>query len=357
MELYNNMNTFFEKISEIYTSNLPCVVYRKPNDSKISGLYQQTSALNILKTFEETGFIFSPFNKNESKIIFPFDASNQISATIKNDFEISETTSEFNFVEDLVAKEKHISIVQNTIDFINNKEANKIVLSRKEDVTCKTIKVFEVLKKMLNSYKNAFVYLWFHPKVGLWMGATPERLISIDKQLNLKTMALAGTQKFNGTLQVNWQEKELYEQQYVTDYILENIKDKITKIQTKGPYTVKAGSLLHLRTDISAKLKTPNLLGNLINSLHPTPAICGIPKNVATEFILKNENYNRAFYSGYLGELNINNSTNLFVNLRCMQIDKNTATLYIGGGITNKSNAEKEWEETVAKAEIMKRVL
>ena len=63
--------------------------------------------------------------------------------------------------------------------------------------------MFEVLKKMLNNYKNAFVYLWFHPKVGLWMGATPERLISIDSQLNLKTMALAGTQKFKDTNKVN----------------------------------------------------------------------------------------------------------------------------------------------------------
>ena len=357
MKLHSNMDVFFNKVSEVYNANMPFVVFRKPNDSKITALCQDTSTLFTLKTFEESGFIFSPFDKNELKIIFPFNVCKQTYAIIKNDFQVSEIGSEFKVIEDLAAKEKHIAIVQKAVDFINNKGAKKIVLSRNENVECTTISIFYILKKMLNNYKNAFVYLWYHPKVGLWMGATPERLISIDKELNLNTMALAGTQKFNGNLEVKWNEKELYEQQYVTDYILENINDKITEINTKGPYTVKAGSLLHLRTDISAKLKAANLLGNLVNALHPTPAICGIPKNIATDFILKNESYNRAYYSGYLGELNINNSTNLFVNLRCMQIKATTATLYIGGGITNKSNAKKEWEETVAKAEIMKRVL
>ncbi|MEX1382089.1 isochorismate synthase [Lutibacter sp.] len=357
MNLSCNIDTFFEKVSEMYNTNLPFVVFRKPNDTKITALCQNSSVLYVLKSFEESGFIFSPFNKNESKILFPFNYCDKIFAAVEKDFNVTEIESGFKVDENPEAKKQHISIVQNAIDFINTNQAKKIVLSRKEKVSCNAIEVFDVLKKMLNNYKNAFVYVWFHPKVGLWMGATPERLISIDKQLNLKTMALAGTQKFNETLQVEWQEKELLEQQYVTDYILENIKDKTTKIETKGPYTVKAGSLLHLRTDISANLKASNLLGNLINSLHPTPAICGIPQNIATDFILKHENYNRVFYSGYLGELNINNTTNLFVNLRCMKIKENKATLYIGGGITTKSIAENEWNETVAKAEIMKRVL
>ncbi len=356
MEL-NNIDIFFDKISEVYNANKPFVVYSKPNNTKITAFFQNTTDLYTLKSFEETGFIFSPFNKNESKIIFPLNACTQLTASLKEDFKLSKNSSEFNNVKNVEAKKNHIAIVQNAIDFINVNKAKKIVLSRKEAIVCTKINVFEVLKKMLNNYKNAFVYLWFHPKVGLWMGATPERLISIDSKLNLKTMSLAGTQKFKDTIQINWNKKELKEQQYVTDYILENIKNKITDSQINGPYTAKAGSLLHLRTDISAKLKTKHLLGDLVNALHPTPAICGIPKNIATTFILENENYNRAFYSGYLGELNINNSTNLFVNLRCMQIDKNTATLYIGGGITDKSNAEKEWDETVAKAEIMKQVL
>ena len=114
---------------------------------------------------------------------------------------------------------------------------------------------------------------------------------------------------------------------------------------------------MHLRTDINGELTIKNSLENLINSLHPTPAICGVPKNVAENFIFENEYYSRDFYSGYLGELNMKNETNLYVNLRCMQIQENQILLYIGGGITAASIAEKEWEETVFKAEVIKRIL
>ena len=209
---------------------------------------------------------------------------------------------------------------------------------------------------MLQNYKNAFVYVWFHPEIGLWMGATPERLINI-KGSNFTTMALAGTQPFEGATDVIWQEKEQQEQQYVTDFILENIKEEVTISEVKGPYTIKAGSLLHLRTDIMGQLKEVNLLESLIKSLHPTPAVCGLPKETAKDFILQNENYTRSYYSGYLGELNVNENTQLFVNLRCMEVKDAKIALYIGGGITKGSIPEKEFEETVAKAMVMKKVL
>ena len=74
--------------------------------------------------------------------------------------------------------------------------------------------------------------------------------------------------------------------------------------------------------------------------------------------------YERDYYTGFLGELNIPQEkssvpkTALFVNLRCMKInDKNSASLFIGGGITEDSNAEREWEETISKSKTMKCVL
>jgi len=209
---------------------------------------------------------------------------------------------------------------------------------------------------MLKKYNNAFVYLWFHPVIGLWMGATPERLIGIA-QNKFETMALAGTQLFNGSLDVHWNDKEIHEQQLVTDFILEKIKGTIDQIKIKGPYTVRAGNLLHLRTDISGTLPSSNVLDNLIISLFPTPAICGLPKDVAAKFILQNEGYDRAFYAGFLGELNIAKSTNLFVNLRCMQLENEDCSIYVGGGITRDSNPDKEWEETVSKTDVIKKVL
>jgi isochorismate synthase len=218
------------------------------------------------------------------------------------------------------------------------------------------LEVLVIFKKMLEAYKNAFVYLWFHPEIGLWMGATPEKLLT-SFEGNFKTMALAGTQKYNGTVNVIWQNKEKQEQQYVTDFMLENLKESVESLDVTAPFTVQAGNLLHIRTDISGKLKSADSLENLINILHPTPAVCGLPKAVAANFIMENEGYDRAYYSGYLGELNINNRTSLFVNLRCMQVENRLVTIYVGGGITADSIPENEWEETVSKAEVMKKVL
>jgi len=112
--------------------------------------------------------------------------------------------------------------------------------------------------------------------------------------------------------------------------------------------------------------------------LHPTPAVCGLPKESAKQFILEHEDYNREFYTGFLGELNcettiaprsgrrnIENrayavsrtSTQLYVNLRCMQLKNQQAIIYVGGGITEGSNAESEWEETVSKSLVIKSIL
>ena len=136
--------------------------------------------------------------------------------------------------------------------------------------------------------------------------------------------------------------------------------------------------MLHFQTDVNARLKQNISLSALIKNLHPTPATCGLPKDNAKSFILENENYNRKYYTGFLGELNfkqkstrnknrrnvennayalIKNETNLYVNLRCMQIKNNKATLYVGGGITKDSNPELEWQETVNKTNTMKSIL
>ena len=101
----------------------------------------------------------------------------------------------------------------------------------------------------------------------------------------------------------------------------------------------------------------------MIRILHPTPAVCGFSREIAREFIIENENYNRSFYTGFLGELNLQNfnkdkkKSALFVNLRCMKIENNKVSIFVGGGITKGSNAEKEWQETVFKSKTMKYVL
>jgi len=356
--LQKDLVTFFDKIESSYNSNLPFVVFRKPNEIEITAYIQNTEELIFLNSFKELGFVFAPFYKNEKKILFPIEKCSIITTKTSKEQRLDVNNDDliFKVISDENSKENHIQLVQKGINFINNSTTKKVVLSREERVECSSFDSLNTLKKMLNNYKNAFVYLWFHPAIGLWMGATPERLINIADS-KFKTMALAGTQLYKNTTNVVWKEKEQQEQQFVTDYILDQIRNSIKDIKISKPYSVKAGNLIHIRTDISGELKSDNLLEELVQSLHPTPAVCGLPKENATKFIVENEDYNRAYYSGYLGELNIKNITNIFVNLRCMQVENGIASIYIGGGITAESNPKKEWEETVSKAEVMKKVL
>ncbi|MEL0456195.1 chorismate-binding protein [Flavobacteriaceae bacterium SZ-1-7] len=366
---------FFEFVSTQYKKQLPFVVYRKPNREDVKAMLQKTDDLYLIEDFTQRGFVFSPFDDIEPSILIPKEHSEiiAVSSVPTVDVEARELkpSSEEN------GKENHVNLVKKGIEAISEDKFKKVVLSRKETVQLKENNPIEIFKRLLSSYKSAFVYCWYHPKIGIWLGATPETLIKIEGS-QFSIMALAGTQKYEGSLNVLWQEKEKQEQQYVTDFILENLKPSVESLKVSDVETVKAGNLVHLRTMISAQLKKGIPLKEVIDALHPTPAVCGLPKDVAKQFILKHENYHRGFYTGYLGELNLDKSikprsgrrnienrayafskqsTQLYVNLRCMQIQDNHAIIYVGGGITKSSNPEKEWDETEAKSLVIKNVL
>ncbi len=348
------MKELKNKIAQSIKSKLPFVVYRKPNIAEVTTVFQTDSSTNYCNAFLENGFVFAPFDDTQKTLFIPSSKAEESFFQFKK----RENTSnpKIQLLDSEIGKEFHINLVQKGIDYINTSDAKKIVLSRKEKLIAQNFDVFEVFQKLLENYPSAFVYLWFHPKTGLWLGATPERLLAIENQ-KFKVMALASTQVYDGTLDVVWGNKELQEHQFVVDYIAHNLKDY--KLEVSKTYTVKAGSLLHLRADISGTIKDANFsLSDLVKSLHPTPATCGLPKQLAKEFILKNENYNREYYTGFLGEIS-NLSTDLYVNLRCMKVERNTneVSLFIGGGITKDSNPQNEWKETVAKTNVMKKVV
>lgn len=343
-----------KKITNSFNNNFPFVIYRKPNKQVINGFFQHDESVNYTVDFSESGFVFAPFDNTQKSFIIPFaNAEQHLFLLEKKNIDSQPKKSDLKLKID---NEYHINLVQKGIDFINDSNAQKIVLSRKEVFKINNFNVFDVLEKLLHNYPNAFVYAWFHPLTGLWMGATPETLIQIKDQ-KFKTMALASTQSYKGTLDVIWEDKEKQEHQFVTDFIKSKLNDLYLKIGE--PSTIKAGNLLHICSEVEGKLTSDNQLNNLIKILHPTPAVCGIPKETAKQFILKNEDYDREFYTGFLGEINQNLSSNLYVNLRCMKVEpkQKIISIFVGGGITKDSNPQKEWEETIIKSEVMKRVL
>jgi isochorismate synthase len=371
------LEDFFKRIEAQYKQELPFVVYRKPNKTEISGLLQSDAKLFFTQDFTEKGFVFSPFDDAEKTVLIPLEFSEKINSFEEFVIPVKAGTHATSKSASLEAKDFHINLVEKGVNVINNGDFKKVVLTRRETVQLEEKNPISIFKRLLNTYKSAFVYCWYHPEIGLWLGATPETLIKIEGN-RFSIMALAGTQDYNGTLDVVWQNKEIQEQQYVTDFILESLKPVVESVQVSETNTVKAGNLVHLKTMITALLKANSNLKTIISSLHPTPAVCGLPKQASKQFILKNENYNREFYTGFLGELNLETqlaprsgkrnienrayaitktSTQLYVNLRCMQLNDKIAHIYVGGGITESSDAEKEWEETVSKSFVIKSIL
>ncbi|AIZ42532.1 chorismate-binding protein [Cellulophaga baltica] len=363
---------FFQKAKNHLNASKPFVLYRKPLETTITGLFQSTDALHVVTDFSKTGFVFAPFDSDGKTILLQVDEKTVTEYIAK---EVNSATGIFKSITEDQDQEFHINLVQKGIDAIAQYGLRKVVLSRKIEV--KTSKsAFTLFKTLLDNYSNAFCYLWYHPKVGLWLGATPEILLRTENR-QLKTMSLAGTNKAEGAQAPVWGAKELEEQQMVTDYIASSLKETVSKLTISETESVRAGNLWHLRTSVSGGLSNYNLK-EIIAALHPTPAVCGLPKKEAKAFILENENYTREFYTGFLGELNfkeenfrssnrrnrenqayrtVKNTTSLYVNLRCMQLKDDKAWVYVGGGITQESDPEKEWEETVAKSNTMLKVV
>jgi isochorismate synthase len=337
-----------EKADFYFQNQLPFVLYAKPNEDILQGIFQKDPTLH---TFEsQIGFVFASFYK-EKNVVFPLSDSEFLEEKI--DIDVFDDLLQIENESNEQLQNHFESLVKKGISEIEKGTFTKIVLSRKIELS-QSINSLKSYQNILKKYPTAFRYLWFHPKVGLWMGATPEQLVKI-KNHTFETVSLAGTQVVSEN--VIWQEKEVEEHQLVTDYIKNSTENLVENIQISKAYTHKAGNLVHLKSDISGKLKSNFCEKDIINALHPTSAVCGMPLDVARNFILENENYNRKYYSGFLGEYKMQEQTNLFVNLRCLEVLNNAVNIYVGCGITKDSNPEMEFFETENKSMTMRDVL
>ncbi|PCE63890.1 chorismate-binding protein [Sediminicola luteus] len=332
---------------------LPFVLYRKPAQGKVRLWQQQSVALHTMHP-ESRGFVMAPFSPTEPSYVFSPD--------VLTDFEWprEQRTGGYDFSADAdaVAQNQHINLVSQGIDAIKKGVFEKVVLSRKWCTTHKKDPL-TLFTALLDSYPQAFCYLWYHPKVGMWAGASPELLLK-TKAGSLQTMALAGTQQVQGETDPQWTPKEIEEQAIVSRYLQQRLDPWLTEMELDGPENVKSGHLWHICTHLKGQYHRADF-NRILEQLHPTPAVCGHPKEKAQAFILAHEGYDRKFYTGFFGELNMGEAgadqSELYVNLRCMELRGQVADIYVGGGITIDSDPEKEWDETVKKSRAMGKVL
>ena len=338
---------FFLKLKSLFEKKLPFVSYKLP-DSDILELHFSTKKI-IRKFFlNESGFVIMPF-ENKKGYIIPKGktlkteiTTQKKKALLKNSLPIPNKM--------LNHKTAYIKQVEDAIVQISKTEMEKVVCSQSFEFKANEINYLKYFKKLLNLYPDAFNYLFYHPNEGFWIGASPETLLNLDNN-KLMTMALAGTKKRNV---VKWRKKEIFEQKIVENYIKKNLNAFCSGLEISKRKTVLAGKIEHLKTVLCGTTKHSPF--ELINAIHPTPAVGGMPKELALSFIKKNEPHDRFFYSGYLGTVN-NNNCNLYVNLRCANIKGSVAKIFVGGGITKDSVPEDEWEEIVLKSNTILNVL
>ena len=242
---------------------------------------------------------------------------------------------------------------QALLDGFDERNIEKAVYSRVKKVEFEMSKALELFHELCATYPKAFVYLVSSELFGTWIGASPELLLNQQDTI-LKTVALAGTRVTGEPRE--WTTKEQHEHRYVTEHIVATLKqNKCQDIETNGPFASESGPVEHLKTAIQAVATAENVW-DLALDLHPTPAVCGTPRNSSLELIQHCEKHQRDLYAGIIG-LKTVGETNLFVNLRCAQLFENEAFLYVGGGFTQDSVPALEWDETENKAKTLEKLM
>lgn len=239
---------------------------------------------------------------------------------------------------------------------IHSGECSKIVYSRilRSDTPSP-----DIFKCLCTAYPDAYVFCYFTPDTGMWVGASPELLFEL-RESTLRTMALAGTKAADDT--TPWDKKNIEEQAIVTQFITDTLKDcGLTPLRSE-PTDRYAGPVKHICTLIRSDViggDTPEqftlLTESLLNALSPTPALAGMPREAAIKVIHTSENFDRNCYGGCCGIFYPSiQACHLWVNLRSMQVSSRGTVLYSGGGYTHLSDPIAEWEETERKSRTLR---
>jgi len=353
-------------INTCLDKNIPFVSYRLPHSDEIYTWVQQSGQFNYVEHFEELcgkeGFVYAPFNRRTD---FPFAFFEPerifINDEIEDDLLFQIANMKQMYPEDRsdspaeTVKDEYLNQAEKYIGAFDE-NFSKAVLSRVKLIEKPaSFDPGEFFLQLENSYKKAYCHLINLPGAGTWAGASPETLVRVDEEL-VHTVSLAGTQpKPEKGKTIQWTDKEITEQKIVTEYIESILMEmKVESFEKEETYDLDAGNAVHLATKIHFNnFLVAGHFADFLKALHPTPAVCGYPKEKALELILNTEKHKREYYSGFCGPVNFLNSTDLFVNIRCMKILPRRLALYVGGGLTSHSVPEKEWEETELKAQTL----
>lgn len=334
--------------------------YRLPGSDKTVG-FRSKRCINLNECYDKSGNYSDKFSINEPGFIaWPFDSEEYPAVFIPSDEIMDELPErvEGNYLEffpgestDIQAHREEIEHIQSFLEEVagTTQTEPKVVAARVKlmEGDFSPRKIFERLTMIPG---ENFIFCFFTPATGLWIGASPELLLR-GRGNEIATMSLAGTRKRGA--EGDWDVKNLAEQRTVTDFILSALRDSGVEAE-EGELMVKpTGEVEHLVTHIHGILPESSSLLSVATRLSPTPALSGYPREKAMKIIGRHEQWPRAWYGGFCGPITEDGNAEFYVNLRSGCFIPGWAALYAGGGITLRSDAEEEWEETERKLQTM----
>ncbi len=238
------------------------------------------------------------------------------------------------------------------------KDLMKIVLSRKKiftydspiDMLVMFREVYEA--NLASSHYSIYYQSNYHES---FISLTPERLFTL-KGNHLETVSLAGSTPRGKTpeedlkleIELTHSDKLIREHEFVTKSISERLSPLMDSFSISPLVTMKLPYIQHRQATITGVLKETTTIESLVNLLHPTPAVGGIPYELSQEKILEIEKEMRCQYAAPIGVIS-RDFSEIVVGIRSAKIQGETITVYGGAGIVEGSEALEEWDETGAK--------
>ncbi|MCZ8519582.1 MULTISPECIES: isochorismate synthase DhbC [Paenibacillus] len=265
----------------------------------------------------------------------------------------------------------YVSGVERALSRLRSGELDKIVLARSLQLTSTNrVDIRQLLRNLARHNAHGYTFAVDLPKRidgtaqakpsvegRTLVGASPELLVA-RKGREITVNPLAGSiprsddpaEDARRAASLLASPKDLREHALVIDAVAAALRPYCQPLHVPAPTLVQTSTMWHLSTEIKGQLTDPDVSSlELAVALHPTPAVCGSPTELAREAIREIEPFDRGFYTGLVGWCDASGDGEWVITIRCAVAESRTLTLYAGAGVVAESSAENELRETTAK--------
>lgn len=233
-------------------------------------------------------------------------------------------------------------------------ELEKVVLAQALRVSLKRpLSIPDILSRLDRRYPNCYRFLFdLEDGAGGFFGATPERLVDLRGR-TVETGALAGTTGRGETPEEDeWLAEELlsdgknvHEHELVSKAVREQLEPYAASVRAGSRSIRRLATVQHIETPITTELASDEHVLTLVEALHPTPAVGGLPPDEALRTIRDTEPFDRGWYAAPVGWFDATGHGSFAVAIRSAIAREDIVTLFAGVGVVSDSDPDREWDE------------